>query len=53
MDSVKYFICYTCEGMSKKEIQSAAISSWMGCDGHVESSKVAVLAVLGYVQPPS
>lgn len=39
--------------MSKKEIQSAATSSLMGCDGHVESSNVAVLAVLGYSQPPS
>lgn len=45
MDSVKNFICYTCEGVSKKEIQSPAISSLMGCNGHAESSNVAVLTV--------
>lgn len=51
--STKHFICYSCGSMSKKEIQSAATSSLMGCDGPVESSNVAVLAVLGYIQPPS
>lgn len=50
--SAKDFICYGCEGMSKKQIQPAASSSLMGCDGRVESSVVAVLAVLGYIQPP-
>lgn len=41
------------EGVSKKEMQSAATSSGLGCEGHVESSNAAVLAVLGYLRPPS
>jgi len=50
--SAECFICYRCEGMSGKEIQSAATSSFTGCDGCVESSNAAVLGVLGYLQPP-